>query len=99
MARIRIQRLFVSANDALPFEFGVFEIQEERQSQGCDIQVADHLGQMIVMKGRHYLRIGDYKIIDDEVRDKCADELTIVVYRKLFLLIDSVSTFLKFDNY
>ncbi len=55
MARIR------SAHDAFPLEFGIFETQEQGEFQTGDIQVADHLCQMSLVKSRDNFGIHNHE--------------------------------------
>ena len=57
--QIEIGSFVVLPNDALPFQSGAFEIQQESQFEATDCKVSDHLRDMRLVKGGHNLRVYD----------------------------------------
>jgi len=90
--------LRLRADDAFPAEAGEFEIEEEREFEIRDGEIAGHLGDVSVRERGDNLGIDDHEVVDDEVGDESADELAFVVNRKRFLLGDGVAPFGEFDD-
>ena len=57
--------VLLSANHSLPIQADVFEIQEKRQAQTCNIQITDHLSDMGIGECADYFRIDDHGVIND----------------------------------
>jgi hypothetical protein len=82
-----------SADDTLPLEADVLEIEQQGQLEARDVQIPEHLCEMDVGEGRHDLGIRDDGFINDQIGLERAYELPVIVDRKLPLLLDSVAVF------
>ncbi len=77
---------------SVPVKLGVFEVQKEGNFQACDVQVAQHLGDVRVVKFGHHLWVGDDFSVDDKVGNQLANELPTVVNGVLALLFNGVAS-------
>ena len=71
--------LRIPSHDPFPIQLRFLEVEQQRHLQACDIQVAEHLGDVRVCECTHHFRIGDDLVIDDDVGHQLADEMTPVV--------------------
>ena len=69
-----------SPHHSLPFEFRVPEVQQQCEIKVGDVQVAEHLSDVIVIERGDYLRINDDQFIDDQIRNKCPDQMSVPVF-------------------
>ena len=56
----------MSTYKSFPVKFGVFEVQQESQSQSRDPQVVNHLRLMGIIETSHDLGVGNHDSIPDE---------------------------------
>lgn len=72
--------LFASSivDDALPFQLGVFEIQQQSDFKSGNVQVTEHLGEVVVIECRYNFGVDDHLALYDEIRNQFADYLAAV---------------------
>ena len=76
----------------------MFEVQEKSGFKSCDVEVAEHLGEVAIIESGDNLGIDYHGVIDDEIRDECADELIVVMDEVLFLLVADEALIGEFDD-
>ena len=76
----------------------MFEVEKKRSFEAGDIEVAEHLGKVAVVEGRDDLGINDDPPLHEDVGNKGADVVGIVVHGELFLLLASETLFGEFDD-
>lgn len=74
-------------DDALPFEFGVLEVEEESDVEAGDFKIVNDLGFFVVAERLHNLGVDDDLTKHDEIRDVFADVDGFVNDRKTRLLL------------
>ena len=60
--KIPIPRVFSSpefVGDTFPYQFGILKVEKKCDFEACDVQVAEHLSDVAVVKSRDDFRIGD----------------------------------------
>ena len=78
-------------------EFGTLEIEQKGQLQAGDGQITEHLGEMRLIERAHDLGVCNHKIVHNKIGCQGSNELTLVMYGKLLLLLRLVPTFPQFD--
>src|ERR1043165_5723245 len=81
----------VPAHHTLPCQLRLLEIQQQRQLQPGDVQIAEHLGVRVVERRQHF-RVRDHLAIDEEIRNQLPDEVAPVVDWIFPLLLHGVTT-------
>ncbi len=76
-----------SAHHALPFQLGVFEIDQQTQVEPCDCQVTDHLGQVGFVECRYHFGVYNNLPINNQIWDEQPDRLAFVMDIESALLI------------
>jgi hypothetical protein len=76
----------------------MFEVEEQGGFEAGDVEVAEHLGDVVLVEGGDDLGIDDDGVVDDEIGDEGADELFIIVNRVLLLLVTNEALFGEFDD-
>src|SRR3982751_923163 len=85
--------------NAFPDQARVFEVQQQRELQAGDVEVAEHLRGMRVVKGGDDLRINDHELVNNQIRDQIADQRASVRNRKDTFCRYGSATSLEFDNH
>ncbi len=88
----------MSVGDPFDLEAGMFEIEEQRGFEAGDVEVAQHLGEVVFVESSDDLGIDDDGFVDDEIGDEVADELAVVVDGVLLLLVTNEALFGEFDD-
>jgi hypothetical protein len=60
-------------DDALPFEAGALEIEDQSDGMAGDFQVVEHLADFVIGNAFDDFCIHYYKVKDDEIRDVFAN--------------------------
>lgn len=84
--------------DAFDAELGVFEVEKESGFEAGDVEIAQHLSDVVFVESGHDLWIDDDGFIDDEVRDECADMMLVIVNLKVLLVFASKTLLLELDD-
>src|SRR5204863_2381666 len=83
---------FLLPHHSLPFEARIFEIEEERKLQFGDVQISDHLRDVRLGEPRDHLWIYDDRVIDDQVRNQCTNQLGSIEHWERFLYCRDMAT-------
>src|SRR4051812_9538979 len=78
------------ANNTLPLELGLLEIEQQRKLKTRYRQVTDHLRDVRFVERRDHFWIGDYCVVNNQIRRKPANFLALIEYRMLLLLVHLV---------
>jgi hypothetical protein len=84
----RIQIFWFGLDDPFDLEGSIFEVQEQTHLQTGDVQVAQKLCGMIVVKSFHDFGFKDHPVIDDQISDRVADRTIFIEDRVAFLLVE-----------
>ena len=85
-------------NDALPLQFGFFEIDDETDRHFGDAEVVEHLTAFDVGDASDRFGIHDDFSVNDEVGYEFSDLYFPPVHGKWFLLLEWYSPMAKFHN-
>jgi hypothetical protein len=66
------------SHDAFPIQARVLEVKQESELQARDVQVSEHLRNVRFGKCRHDFWVNDNGAVDDQIRNRRADQLTAV---------------------
>ena len=89
---------WISIGDAFDLETGMFEVEKEGCFESRDVEVSEHLGNMVFVEGADDLGVDDDGLIDNKIRNEVADELFVVVDGVLLLLLADEVLFGEFDH-
>jgi hypothetical protein len=98
MARMPRMRKAESSGHSFPGQFGILEVQQKGQPEASDVEIADHLGNVHVMKPRHDFGVDNHELIDNQIGDEGSDVLPVVEHWKFALLLNPVSTLAQFND-
>ena len=85
-------------DDALPLQFGFFEIDDEADLHSGDAEVVEHLAALNVGDAFNRFRIHDDFTVNDEVRYEFPDLYFPPVDGEWFLLLEWYSPMAKFHH-
>ena len=77
---------------------GMFEIEEKGRFQAGNVEVAKHLGDVVIVERVDHLGIDDDGVVDNEIRDESANEVLVVMDGVLLLLLADKSLLYEFDD-
>ena len=77
---------------------GMFEIEEKGSFQAGNVEVAKHLGDVVIVEGIDHLGIDDDGVVDNEIGNESADEMLIVMDGVLLLLLADKSLLCELDD-
>jgi hypothetical protein len=76
----------------------VFEIEEKSSFETGNVEVAKHLGDVVIVEGIDHLGIDDDGVVDNEIGDESANEMLIVMHWVLLLLLADEALLCQFDH-
>ncbi len=77
---------------------GMFEIEEKGSFQAGNVEVAKHLGDVVIVEGIHHLGIDDDGVVANEIGDESVNEVLVVMDGVLLLLLADKSLLYEFDD-
>ena len=84
--------------DAFDLEAGVFEVEEQGGLEAGDVEVAEHLGEVVLVEGGDDLWIDNHHVLNDQVGDQGADVLAVIADHEVPLNIATQPLFGEFDD-
>ena len=84
--------------DAFDLEAGVFEVEEQGGLEAGDVEVAEHLGEVVLVEGGDDLWIDNHHVLNDQIRDQGADVLTVITDHEFPLHITTQTLLCEFDD-
>ena len=76
----------------------MLEIEEKGSFQVGNVQVAKHLGDVVIIEGIDHLGVDDDGVVDNEIGDESANEMPVVMDGVLLLLLADKSLLCEFDD-
>jgi hypothetical protein len=88
----------MSVGDSFDLEAGVFEVEEQGGFKAGDVEVAEHLGEVVLVEGGDDLWIDNHHVLNDQIGDQGADVLTVVTDQEFPLNIAMKPLLGEFDD-